>query len=195
MNDEIVHFVIGSSLFITIFPLLYLYTAFDRLTETEKRKSRISFNLLSICLPIAFGLGFAMMYRLLSGVIPRKTGDIYTRFIVCGAINALFISLILEHILSIYTDWLKVPNPLLCHLCITLFYLIVFYTLGTWIRAQILYGPQPTSSSSSYSSYSQPSPSYQPSSSPSSSPSIPKSDSAASDYFDALKSKVTTKES
>lgn len=161
MNDAIVHFVLGSSPVITIFPFVMLYTAYNNLTPDERENSRISLSTLCITLPFMYGIIFAMLYNVLS-IIPRKTKDTYTRFVVCGALTALIISLILHYVFQIHTDWLKLENPTIYHIGIFVFYLAVFFTIGQWVRAQVLYGPTSPSSSSSSSSPSSPSSSHMP---------------------------------
>ena len=149
MNDAIVHFVIGSSPIITVFPFFILYNAHNRLSEEDKENCKISFNTLCMVIPFLYGTVFAVLYAALSAIIPRKIKNIYSRFIICGALSAMIISLIMDHILHIHTDWLNIENTNMYHVCTFIFYLILYYTVGQWLRSQILYGPTPKSAPSS----------------------------------------------
>lgn len=140
MNDAIVHFVLGSSPIITIFPFLCLANAYEDLTVEEKEESKISPTTLFIVLPILYGVLFAIIYNLLE-IIPRKIRNDYMRFVVCGALAASLVSVILHYALNIYHHWFKIENPLMFHVGVFIFYLGVFYTVGQWVRAQVLYGP------------------------------------------------------
>lgn len=150
MNDAIVHFTIGTCPVITIFPFFILYNVHNRMTDEERENCKISFNTLCLGLPIAYGIIFAMVYSCLS-VIPRKTKNTYTRFVVCGALSSLLISLILHYVFHIHDEWLNIQNPSMAHIGIFIFYLIAFYTIGQWLRSQILYGPSPKAPLSSSS--------------------------------------------
>ena len=147
MNDAIVHFVIGSSPIITIFPYFMLYNAHNRLPEDDKDECKISFSTLCLGLPFVYGLLFAMLYNCCS-FIPRKTKNTYTRFIVCGALSSMMVSILLHYIFHIHEDWFHVENPSMVHVGTLVFYLVLYYTIGQWVRAQILYGPTPSSPSS-----------------------------------------------
>ncbi len=141
MNDAIVHFVIGSSPIITIFPYFMLYNAHNRLTDEERKSSRISFQTLCVALPILYGMIFAILYSC-CGFIPRKTGNsTYTRFIICGSLTSLLVSLLLHYLFHIHQEWFGIENPNLYHIGTFVFYLVLFYTIGQWLRAQLLYGP------------------------------------------------------
>lgn len=154
MNDAIVHFTIGSSPLITIFPFMILYNAYAKLTDEEKEDSKLSFAGLAVMLPIASGVVFAILYNVLGGLIPRKVQNkLYLRFVICGALSTFVMSLILHYVFHIQEDWLDVQNPTMFHLLVLAFYLILYYTIGQWLRYQLLYGPaQPASKSSSSSS-------------------------------------------
>jgi O-antigen/teichoic acid export membrane protein len=152
-NDAIVHFVIGSSFFITIFPYLILFFAYKKLTPEEQKESKISLETMCLLLPFFFGISFAVSYRCLK-IIPRKNGETYTRFIVCGGISAFIVSLIFDFVLNIQQGWLHMENTTMCHILIPIFYIIVFYTIGIWIRSHLIhgYGSGSTDTSSSLSS-------------------------------------------
>lgn len=182
MNDAIVHFTIGSSPIITIFPFLVLYNAYSNLSEEEKTDSRISFTAIVAFLPIVSGIMLAITYKILEKLVTRKTSQgIYLRFVVSGAISALVISLILDYGLHIYQDWLDMDNnTIMFHATVLIFYLILYYTIGQWLRAQLLYGPQkPSSSSSSSKSHS--------------SSSSSSSSGSSSSIFDSLAKKAASK--
>jgi hypothetical protein len=153
MNDEIIHFIIGSSLFITIYPYFYLLYIYQYIPDKEKSKHVISLSSLLFLLPVMFGLFLAIVYKITEPIIPRKTNQgIYLRFIVSGSISSLIVSLICHYVFHIQDTWLRMENPESSHIIIPIFYFVVFYTVGVWIRGQILYGPQPTTSSSLVSS-------------------------------------------
>lgn len=150
-NDDVVHFVLGSSVFVSIFPLMALYSGYHNLTQSQKENSPISFEVLAITLPITYGILTAISYKLLS-FVPRKIQDsIYLRYVVAGVVPCIIINAGLQY-LGIHTDWVQMDNPVLSYLLVPIFYFMFFYTFGQWLRAQILYGPTPKSSSSSGSS-------------------------------------------
>jgi len=176
MNDAIVHFVIGSSPIVTIFPCFVVYNAWIKLTPDEKAQTKFSFEDVCVIIPIVFGVSFALSYYFLQ-IIPRKTKDIYTRYVVCGAIAGVIVSLVCHYVFRIQTEWMGLENPNSSHIIVGVFYLALFYSVGQWLRSQILYGP--TSSSGSSSSSSSP---------PSSSSSPPASMTSPSvTKFDAIK--------
>lgn len=147
MNDAIVHFVLGSTPIFTTIPLIVLYHGYTKLTDEEKLESKISFGSVAILFPILFGFLFALIYYMTSSIIPRKVRDtIYLRYVLSGSIAALCLSLIAHHIFNIYEDWLEIENPLGWHASIFVLYLILFFSLGQWVRQQVLYGPTPTAS-------------------------------------------------
>lgn len=140
MNDELMHFTIGSSLFITTYPLVYLYYVYQQLTPEQINACPISFSTMAILFPAASGLLFTVFYRLMN-FIPRKHGDtIYTRFYVTGALSMLAISLLLDYGLNIYKNWLPQLDPKAIHLFVFGFYLVVYFIIGGWMRVQIIYG-------------------------------------------------------
>lgn len=178
MNDAIVHFTLGSSPVLCLFPLLILYGAYNKLTDEEKENSRVSFSVLALVLPIIYGILFAMLYSV-GGFIPRKTpGAVYLRYVLCGAIATSLVSMLLEYVFKVYDEWFGIENAFHIHVGVGLVFLVIMYTIGQWIRKQVLYGPTPTPSSSSSS----PPPVMKPPSSSSG-----KSDSASK--FDAIASK------
>jgi len=156
MYEDIVHFIIGSSVMILIFPMLYLHGAYNRLSEEERATLHVSYPTLVLILPILSGFIFACTYRCLS-MIPRKYNNIYIRFITTGIMTSLILSLMFHYVFHIQDKWLKMENPVSCHLFVPLFYAIVFWTIGIWVRALILYGPpEPSSKSITNSSTSPP---------------------------------------
>jgi len=146
VDEELVHYTIASTLFITLYPYIFIYCGYQNLTPDEKEIYQNQFCLLMFLLPVLFGIIFALSYRCM-GFIPRKVKDIYIRFIVAGAWTGFLISLILHYIFHVQDRWLKMESPEICHLLTPIFYFILFYTLGVWMRQQILYGPSPTSPS------------------------------------------------
>jgi hypothetical protein len=150
-NDDVVHFVLGSSIFVSIFPLIVLYTGYNNLTQAQKDESPISFEILAIALPIVYGILTAISYKLLS-LVPRKIQDsIYLRYVIAGTVPSIIINFGLQY-LGIHRDWLQMENPSLSYILVPLFYFIYFFTFGQWIRSQLLYGPSEPSKSKSSSS-------------------------------------------
>jgi drug/metabolite transporter (DMT)-like permease len=195
MNDAIVHFTIGSSPIVTIFPFMILYSAYGKLTEDEKDESKLSFASLAVGLPIASGIVFALLYNSLGGIIPRKVQNkLYLRFVVCGALTTVVLSLVLHYVFHIHEDWLEIQNPLFSHILVLLFYLLLYFTIGQWLRGQLLYGPQkPSTSSSSGSSSGSGSSSSPPVSTSAVSTTSSSGGGKSSAVFDALANKASGK--
>lgn len=154
-NDDLVHFILSGSMLTSMYPLIFLYQAYNQLTPIEKELSPISFQTLVLLYPIAFGILCAISYRVLF-FIPRKFpldasswDAYYFRFIFSGALAGLLISLFLDKVWDIHTQWLKIENTSATHLLVFFFHLAIFYSVGAWCRVQVLYGPKPKSSSSS----------------------------------------------
>lgn len=147
MDDCIIHFTIGSCPLVTIYPYFMLYQAYNNLTDEEKENSPVSFSTLCITLPVIYGLLLAAVYQL-TPFVPRKVNNsIYFRFIVAGAISTTLVSILLQSLFDIHRKWFKVENPINVHIAVFMFYLVFYYTVGQWFRAQILYGvgaPKPS---------------------------------------------------
>jgi hypothetical protein len=147
MNDAIVHFVIGSSPILTLFPYIGLYSSFHQLPDNVQDLEWARFQRASILLPLLSGTFFAILYSTLS-IIPRKTKEVYTRFIVCGALAMTFVSIVYDYVFQIQSEWMHLENTIPFHVLVFIFYLVTYYTVGQWLRGQLLYGPTTTSSSS-----------------------------------------------
>lgn len=152
-NDAIVHFVIGSSPIMSIFPFLILYDTYNRLPESERP---VQLSTLFLVIPLIYGLLFAFTYALLYGIIPRKIRDTYFEFVFCGALSAFLTSIIVDMTWHIYGTVFQEDEPFKYHFAIFAFYFLLYFTFGQWIRAQILFGPPKSSSSSSSSMQSMP---------------------------------------
>jgi len=140
MNNAIVHFVIGSTPLVTFFIYFILYIVYHRLSDDEKEESKIQFSTLVMILPPLYGILFALLYFFL-GMVPEKNKDIHTRFILAGALSATIVSLILDYVYNIYAHWFHIDNTGLIHIGTFIFYFLFYYTIGEWLRTQILYGP------------------------------------------------------
>lgn len=141
MNDAIVHFAIGSCPLITIYPYFILYQSYNRLSEEEKSNVNVSFSTLCITLPILYGILFAVVYHL-SSFIPRKVNNsIYLRFVVTGALSSMLVSIFLDYVFNVHRQCLHIDNTMMYHIIVFVFYLVLYYTIGQWFRAQLLYGP------------------------------------------------------
>jgi hypothetical protein len=141
MKDELLHFTIGSSVFIMIYPLVLLYNAHKHMSQEEIDNTTygLSLEMIIFGLPIAFGLLFAFLYKFLT-IIPRKYEEIYVRFILTGVLTAVTLSLILDYVFDVPHQWLHIDNTLGFHLGVMVFYFVVFYVIGVWLRTQIIYG-------------------------------------------------------
>lgn len=117
------------------------------MSEDEKLSLSISLETLLFFLPIVYGILFAVVYRTLS-IIPRKYETFYIRFAICGALAAVLCSLVLHYGFNFYDEWVECDTPEMCHIAVFAFYLVLYITVGTWLRTQLLYGPQAPSSSS-----------------------------------------------
>jgi hypothetical protein len=134
MNENLMHFLIGSSVFITIYPMCYLYNLQQQLTEEEKLQVKIPIPLLIMLLPLTFGLLNVCIYQLLE-LIPRKLGDIYFRFCVGGAVSALILTIFLQFIIGNLHSNIYFFSTL-----VVVFYGAVYFSIGVWLRTQIIYG-------------------------------------------------------
>ncbi len=157
MNDIVTHFTLGTCPFIFLVPYALIGHAYYQLSEEEKEDATISFTTLVIALPIVFGIIFAVFYNYFK-FIPRKTSSsVYLRFVMCGALTAVAVSLLLHYVFHIQDEWMGYENTNMFHGAVFILYFIYFYTIGQWIRYKVLYGPAPVkkshrSSSSSSSS-------------------------------------------
>jgi hypothetical protein len=156
-NMQIIHFIIASSPFILIYPYIYLYHSYSQLSEIEKSESVISFEILALLLPLLAGGGFALTYEMLTPIVPRKIKNTYFRYIISGIVTSLLISLIFHYGFHIQDKWIKMSTPETSHLLVPLFYTIIFYTLGVWLRSHILYGSSPSNVIAPKMAYSMPS--------------------------------------
>jgi hypothetical protein len=140
MDEDITHYMIGSSIFVTLYPLVYLTFAHNKLSDEEKENLRVSLPTVCLMIPILFGLLFTITYRIIT-FVPRSTsGGLYLRFVVAGAVASLLLSLIAHYGFNIQTDWLHMENPHVSHMFIPIFYFVLFYTVGLWFRAMLRYG-------------------------------------------------------
>ena len=151
MNDAIVHFTIGSSLFMTIYPCLFLHYGSSQADPRDLETSLVSPPMLMYCTPVIFGALFAFMYAYM-GFVPRKYNDFYVRYVVAATAASFVMSILYHYVLHVQDRWFGMEHPEMSHIVVPLFYAGLFSTIGLWLRSQILYGPSPTSSSSSSSS-------------------------------------------
>lgn len=136
MSDSLLLFLIANSIFINIFPFVYLHTTYDSLSEEEKVSSPLSLSSLFILISVSMGLLFPLIYSLIQ-FIPRKVSGIYIRFNIAGALSAVIISVILDHFLHLYDIWFEEENPLLIHLGVFIFYFCIYQVLGIWLYKRI----------------------------------------------------------
>lgn len=147
INDAIVHFIIGSSPVITIFIYTIMLHNYYTLTLEEKQEVESDLVLLLFLIPILYGFSMAMLYICL-GVIPRKTSNsIYLRFIMSGALSSVIVSLLCFYFIPSYSILMRIDDVSMFHVFVFVFYLVLFYTIGQWIRAQLIYGPTPSKTS------------------------------------------------
>lgn len=149
INDAIVHFIIGASPVVTIFVYIILLHNYYTLTQEEKDEIGSDLVLLFFLLPVLYGIIMAILYICL-GSIPRKTSNgIYLRFIISGALASVVVSLLCHYCSTSYNALMKIEDVAMFHVLVFVFYIVFFYTVGQWLRAQLIYGPTPTKSSSS----------------------------------------------
>lgn len=145
INDLIVTFTLTSSPITSIIPLGILYNAYNALTPAEL-KSVPSFSVLACITPVLFGVFHATMYVMLENVIPRKVNNnVYLRYIVTGALAAVAIAAVYHAWFNVFVGVMKYENPMVCIASVFVGGLVFFYTIGSWIRYQVLYGPAPSS--------------------------------------------------
>lgn len=155
LNEEVVHFTIASCVILTIFPMIYFTYLYEQLLPTQKEQIKFSCSMFNLLFPITYGIVFAIMYRILF-FIPRKFPEnadsysaTYVRFVFSGAFAILIISFVVDYFYNIYS--ILEMDAINAHAVLFVYYLFLFYTIGSWLRLQILYGPAPKKTS--YSSY------------------------------------------
>ena len=143
MDKALIHFVIGSSPIMMIFPYMLLYHSYHDLTPDEQDSVSIHLETILMTLPLLYGVTFAICFQVFTFIPERTQNGLHPRFILSGGLAAGLVSLIYHYCFRIHTQWLKCDFPHLFHIGVVLFYIMVYYSLGEWIRSQILYGPQP----------------------------------------------------
>lgn len=139
MAEHVFMFLIGSSVCISIFPLVYLAQAYDTFTEDCKSRLRVSVPMICLAIPILLGVLFAILYPLLRDFgVPRKVSGIYVRFSMAGAVAAGIISVILDQVLGLYAvDCLDVESPMLTHAVVAAAYFCIFQVIGVWLYKRV----------------------------------------------------------
>jgi hypothetical protein len=127
-NDYIKLFIASSSIFFTMFPILYLSNAYKQLTDYEKEQLTISFSSAVIFLPILFGIVFSVAYATLKGRLPKSVKNM--EFFIIGSAGGLIVSLVLIYVLKIPEQWFKETNSAPWVFYISLFYGALLYILG-----------------------------------------------------------------
>lgn len=152
LNEEVVHFTIASCVILTIFPMIYFTYLYEQLLPTDKERLKFSCSMFNLLFPITYGVVFAIMYRILF-FIPRKFPEnadsysaTYVRFVISGAVAIVLISVVVDYFYDVY-NILNI-DAINAHSVLFVYYLFLFYTIGSWLRMQILYGPAPKKSSS-----------------------------------------------
>jgi len=124
-------FSIGSSPFITIYPLIALYLNYSELPPECQRAVTVSPAVLAIFLPIVFGVVLSVVYQLMRNLSDTKI-PAYTCVIASGAASALIASILLEY-LRVYDEYLLVSNARGVHVFAVVFYAVVFASIGKWL--------------------------------------------------------------
>ena len=136
MSENLLLFLISSSFFINIFPLLYIYLSASALSDDEKDKLKIPHELLYIGIPIATGILFPIIYNSLN-FIPRKLNGFYLKFNLSGALSALIISVVLDNVFNIHETLFEADNPFVFHAQIFVCYVILYQVVGIWVYKKI----------------------------------------------------------
>ncbi len=138
MSEYVTFFTIGQSIFVTIFPMLYLHHVYETLSEHEKAQVSVSLNTLNVSIPVAMGVLFSVLYPLLRDIgIPRKIGGVYVRFSIAGALAALCISLVLDYVFNVYDKWLQIRHTYTAHLTVAACYFFIFQIIGVWVYKRL----------------------------------------------------------
>lgn len=141
LNDLIVTFTLTASPITSVIPLGILYHVYSTLTPSEL-KNVPSLHILTWLTPTLLGAFHAILYVLLENVIPRKVNNtIYLRYIVTGALAVLAVASVYHAWFDIFVGVMKYENPMMCLASVFVAGLVFFYTIGSWVRYQILYGP------------------------------------------------------
>lgn len=148
-NDMIVHFVLGSCPVITFIPVAILCSQLHILTPRDRERCIVSPEWIIAVSPLVVGALFAVLYYH-AGIVPRKLYGQYCRFVLCGAIASTLLTVLIRILLGDTFDVLCGGSiPWAWHGGAFLFYIIYFAMVGQWMRYQVLYGPQPSASTSS----------------------------------------------
>ena len=121
-------FSIGSSPYLTIYPLVILYLNYIELPPECQKSITIHPMIIAIFLPIVLGVVLSAVYQ----VIRSTTLSRYYRIIVSGTISAFILSILLDY-MNVYDEYLLASNTHGIHIFIIVFYAIVFAILGEWL--------------------------------------------------------------
>ena len=127
-NDYIKLFITSSSIFFTIFPILYLNNAYNQLTDFEKDHLTVSLSSVAILIPIIYGIVFSIIYANIKDKIPKSLQ--YMKFFIIGALGGFIVSLIFIYVFKIPEQWFKISNSVYWIGYISIFYGILMYILG-----------------------------------------------------------------
>jgi hypothetical protein len=121
MKDTIKLFTIASSIFVLIFPFLYL-----------RGLKSPSFENISILLPFYYGISFVVLNYLLQSVIPDKR----TRYLVAGAIIGFVLSLIGRFVYNVPEKIFNIPENSV-HIIAPILYAFIFGVVVYYIDESI----------------------------------------------------------
>lgn len=122
-------FFIGSSPFVTIYPMVALYLNYNELPPECQKTVSVSPFMLSIFLPVVFGFILSVVYK----TTERFQLSKYTRIVLSGAVSAFIVSILLDY-LKVYDQYLLVSsNTHAIHVFATLYYAAVFASIGKWL--------------------------------------------------------------
>ena len=121
-------FSIGSSPYVTIYPLIALYLNYSELPLECQNSITVSPTIIAIFLPIVFGLILSFVYQ----VVQNTSMSRYAHIVVSGVISALIASLLLDF-MNVYDEYLLVSNTYSIHAYAVVFYAVVFASIGKWL--------------------------------------------------------------
>lgn len=121
-------FIIASSIVVSIFPFIYTGQPYK-----ENRLDYLSFEDLSIFLPLYYGISFVVINYLLKNIVINKQ----TRYLISGAILGFILSLIGHFVYKLPENLYKMENPNLVHIYGPLLYAFIFGVIVYYVDENI----------------------------------------------------------
>ncbi|MBL4898365.1 MAG: hypothetical protein JKX76_01830 [Colwellia sp.] len=131
MIQFIADLVLGSSLFIVTFPLIYSGYAYSSLSSTSKTELKLGYEWIAAGLPLLYGFIFASVMAILRTVFGTllSGGFSWWSMLVwafAGAICGEIYSLIGHYVLRLPENLYKMKNPNMVHLIAPIFYSLAY---------------------------------------------------------------------